>query len=123
MRQYPIYNIIYGQGKQSSANFGSHDGFTQRIQVGSSAQNSHTLGVLDVRTWTDNVGRVHFELTVDDVRIKHGVYEPHDRRVQQKRTRAVDEDSTATHFPGDCAYAGGCHHRTRYGDCMGYRCQ
>ena len=76
MRQYPIYNTIHGQGKQGSADFGSYDGFEQHVMVGSGSQNSHKLAEINVNTWVDTVGRMHFELTVDMKRVKHGVYEP-----------------------------------------------
>ena len=76
MRQYPIYNRVIGQGKQGSANFGSHTGFTQHVLVGSSSANSHELATIRVSHDVDPNGSHIFTLYVDGVVIKQGVYEP-----------------------------------------------
>lgn len=76
MRQYPIWNVVHGQGKKSSADFGSDGAFTQLVFVGSGSRNSHTLGEVRVVRQVDAQGRHHFRLMVDGETIKHGVYEP-----------------------------------------------
>ena len=76
MRSYPIWNVISGQGKQSSANFGANSSFRQTVFVGSGPQNSHQLANIRVEENFDRVGRVHFTLSVDGVIVKHGIFEP-----------------------------------------------
>jgi hypothetical protein len=75
MRQYPIWNVVHGQGKKSSANFGSNEGFRQFVLVGSSSHNSHTLPNIEVerRALRDEPGAVEFTLSVDGVVVKRGI--------------------------------------------------
>ncbi len=70
MRQYPIWNIISGQGKKGSADFGSHDGFTQIVRVGTSSSNSHEFVRIDVRPWANTDGSQRFDLYIDGVKVR-----------------------------------------------------
>lgn len=74
MRQYPIYNRVSGQGKRSSADFGSVDGFTQTVLVGTSSRNSHELATVTVerRALTDS-DDIEFAIYVDNVMVKRGI--------------------------------------------------
>ena len=73
MRSSPIYNIIHNESRASDCSFGSYDGFTQDVRVGTSASNSHTLGIVSVRRERQPDGRVLFSLFVDGTCIKRGM--------------------------------------------------
>ncbi len=69
---YPIYNLVTRYEGGPAQNFGAREGFTQKIQVGTSAKNSHNLAVITVEKNTDADGRVNFSLWLDGECVKRG---------------------------------------------------
>lgn len=76
MRQYNIWNRVFGQGTKTSADFGSQDGYQQEVLVGSGRSNSHLLCTVGVNREVDKQGRVHYKAHLDGKLVRHGIYEP-----------------------------------------------
>ncbi len=72
MKSSPIYNIIANYGRKGNASFGSNEGFTQDIRVGTSKTNSHTLGTISVERYVNDDGSVKFTLFIDGIPCKTG---------------------------------------------------
>ena len=73
MKSSPIYSIIKNPSRKADCSFGSSDTFTQDIRVGTSASNSHTLGVITVEREVDNGGMAVFSMYHDGELLKQGV--------------------------------------------------
>lgn len=74
MNSSSIYNRISRPSRhKTSADFGAGDGFEQTVLVGTSAKNSHTLGVIEVQRIAQADGRVEFALYLDNTMLRRGI--------------------------------------------------
>lgn len=69
-QQYPIWNEVIDDTYKTSKNFGSRNGFIQRIHVGRSSKNTTEFCDIQVKK-NNNI----FQLYVDGKLIKEKVYE------------------------------------------------
>ena len=84
MKSSPIYNRITNPGRKSDCSFGSSEGFSQSILVGTSAKNSHELGVVHVARLPRDDGTVKFNMYVDGVLVKSGVLDGKNFEIKEK---------------------------------------
>ncbi len=75
MKSSPIYNIIDNPRRKSDCSFGAGNRFTQQIQVGTSAGNSHTLASISVERHERSDGKTQFTLWIDNTLVKSGLLE------------------------------------------------
>ena len=74
MRSYPIYNKVTRYPSQATpVAFGARDSFEQTVLVGTSATNSHELGVITVERREIPGGEVEFALYLDNVLLRRGI--------------------------------------------------
>ncbi len=73
MKSSPIYNLISNPGRTSDCSFGSSEGFTQDIRVGTSRTNSHSLANISVNRFQQDDGTVLFQLFLDGTMVKSGI--------------------------------------------------
>ena len=66
MQQYPIWNDIKADSYKSAKSFGSRNGYTQQVKVGTSRSNSHLLASIKVTRDVQPDGTVFFRLLVDE---------------------------------------------------------
>ncbi len=71
MKSSPIYTYVSVSGR-TNRDFGAYDGFSQRVNVGTSATNSHAFVDIDVQRKANDDGTVTFSLFVDGVMLKCG---------------------------------------------------
>lgn len=77
---YPIWIEVYGDPYKSSKSYGTRDGVTNNIYVGSSARNSDFFGTVQMRrsyryfTGTEKYYWL-FSLFIDGKRVKTKIYE------------------------------------------------
>lgn len=70
MANYPIWNKVYTDCYKTSKDFGSRKGFSQTINIGTSAVNTEVFAEIDVK----KIGN-KFYLYVDGKLIKEQTYE------------------------------------------------
>lgn len=80
MRQYPIWNVVNGQGRKGSADFGSRNGFSQTIYVGSSSTHSEELATIEVLNHGDG-----FSLIVNGTFVAVCEFDPETKQFTHKR--------------------------------------
>lgn len=75
MRSLAIYSKVKDYSRADKG-FGSDNGFTQAINVGSSQKNSHKLGEVEVSKYeVDDAGEVVFIMSVDGRDLKRSRFE------------------------------------------------
>lgn len=71
---YPIWNTVKRTPKFATRiAFGARDSFEQTINVGTSAANSHELGIITVERREIPGGEVEFALYLDNVLLRRGI--------------------------------------------------
>lgn len=73
MKSSPIYNIVNNHGRKSDSSFGSSEGYSMDIRVGTSASNSHTLANVGTDFVDLEDGTREFRLWVDGEIVKRGI--------------------------------------------------
>ncbi len=92
---YPIWNTVKRTPKfATKIAFGCQESFEQRILVGTSATNSHELGVIRVERRALPDGVVEFSLYLDDILVRRGLLDG--KALEIEDTAGVDDDGDAT---------------------------
>ena len=93
---YPIYCKVKRKdlGFAKPLAFGARESFEQTILVGTSATNSHELGIITVERRALPDSEVEFSLYLDDVLIRRGILDG--KEFTREDTAGVDDDGDAT---------------------------
>ena len=72
-KSYPIWINVSGDNYKTSKSFGTRDGVSMDIKVGSSATNSHELARVSIHMREDDAGNRTFALAVDGLVLRSAV--------------------------------------------------
>jgi len=72
-KSYPIWIDVSGDNYKQSKSFGTRDGVSMDIKVGSSKTNSHELARVSIHWREDDAGNRTFALAVDGLVLRSGV--------------------------------------------------
>ena len=72
-KSYPIWINVSGDNYKTDKSFGTRDGVSMDIKVGSSKTNSHELARVSVLWSEDEAGNRTFALAVDGLAVRSGV--------------------------------------------------
>ena len=92
---YPIYNKVTREQKHplgTRVAFGARESFEQTILVGTSAKNSHELGVISVERRELPDGDVEFALYLDNVLLRRGILDGKTLSIED--TAGIEDDTT-----------------------------
>mgnify|MGYP003129484318 CR=1 FL=1 len=72
-KSYPIWINVSGDNYKQSRSFGSRDGVSMDIKVGSSKTHSHDLARVSIHWREDDAGNRTFALALDGMVVRSGV--------------------------------------------------
>ena len=72
-KSYPIWINVSGDNYKQSRSFGSRDGVSMDIKVGSSKTHSHDLARVSIHWREDDAGNRTFALALDGMVMRSGV--------------------------------------------------
>ena len=72
-KSYPIWINVSGDNYKQSRSFGSRDGVSMDIKVGSSKTHSHDLARVSIHWREDDAGNRTFALALDGLVMRSGV--------------------------------------------------
>ena len=72
-KSYPIWINVSGDNYKQSRSFGSRDGVSMDIKVGSSKTHSHDLARVSIHVREDAAGNREFALAVDGLVVRSAV--------------------------------------------------
>ena len=78
MKSSPIYCKVNNPSRRSSCDFGAAEYFELDVLVGTSARNSHELGVISVSRHLQDDGTVKFQIWLDGMLLKAGILDGQD---------------------------------------------